>query len=372
MPSDRIRRFLEEARAAGVFPGASLLVGHRGEVALSLVVGEAQRDEEVRPLAPGTRFDLASVTKAIGTATVAMLAVADGRAALEEPLGERLELPPALARQPAWHLLAHASGLPPWAPLYGAPAEAAPGPSPRARRARARAWIRRAAAETPLLGAPGRGSIYSDLGFLVLEWWLETVFGERIDRVLARRVLAPLGLAETGYVDLDRPRTEPPEGFAATERCPYRGRVVVGEVHDLNAWAMGGVAGQAGIFSTARDLHRLLGALHRAFAGGEGPVPGAVVRRFWQPAPVPGSTFRLGWDGPSPAGYSAAGSRMPREAVGHLGFTGCSVWLAPAEALWVILLTNRVHPSVRNTRIRELRPALHDLVLGELGLGRAM
>jgi len=165
-------------------------------------------------------------------------------------------------------------------------------------------------------------------------------------------------------------RNDPPDRFAATEQCPYRGHVISGEVHDLNTWAMGGISGQAGLFSTARDVHRLLGALWGAWAWAPGSlIPQAVVQRFWEPSGVPGSSFRLGWDGPSTSGYSAAGRLMPREAVGHLGFTGCSLWLAPSRGLWVVLLTNRIHPSVENQGIRDFRPAFHDLLLSELGFG---
>jgi CubicO group peptidase (beta-lactamase class C family) len=297
-----------------------------------------------------------------------MKAVAEGRASLEEPLGDRLPLPLPLARQPAWHLLVHASGLPAWAPLYEELDRAARQGRVAGDRSARRTWLRQRVAETPLESSPGQSSVYSDLGFVVLDWWLEQIFGERIDGVLRRCVLDPLGLEETGYVDLDAPRRDAPEQFAATERCPYRGRVISGEVHDLNTWAMGGISGQAGLFSTARDLHRLLGALWGAWTGAvDSPLPGEVVRRFW--TPLSGRTFRLGWDGPSEEGYSSAGSLMPRDAVGHLGFTGCSLWLVPTIGFWAIFLTNRIHPSVTNQGIRECRPALHDLILSELGLG---
>lgn len=366
---ERIQSFLQEAHDRGIFPGASLLVAHHGQVVFENLLGEAAISPTVRPVNSRTRFDLASLTKSLGTSLVAMQAVAEGRARLEEPLGERLPLPPPLGRQPAWHLLTHTSGLPAWAPLYAEVDQAAQQDRVAADRPSRRAWLRRRVAQTPLVASPGQSTVYSDLGFMLLEWWLETIFGERLDAVLEKGVLGPLGLEETGFVDLDALRRMPPERFAATEHCPYRGRVISGEVHDLNTWAMGGISGQAGLFSTARDLHRLLGALWEAWSGASaGPLPGEVVRRFW--APVPECTFRLGWDGPSQMGYSAAGSLMPREAVGHLGFTGCSVWLVPALGLWVILLTNRVHPSVASVGIRELRPALHDLILSELGLVR--
>jgi CubicO group peptidase (beta-lactamase class C family) len=368
--TERIKTFLQEAQESGIFPGASLLVAEGGELVFEHVLGMAACHEEPRAMTERIRFDLASLTKAVGTSLAAMIAVAEGLASLEEPLGERLPLPVALARQPVWHLLAHSSGLPAWAPLYEEVDRAVLRGEASSDRASRRAWMRNRVATTALEYRPGEVSLYSDLGFMVLEWWLETIFGERLDAVLEERVFSPLSLADTGYVDLDASERQPPELFAATERCPTRGRIISGEVHDLNTWAMGGICGQAGIFSTARDLHALLGSLWRSWCGVEKePIPCEVIRRFWTPCSVPGSAFRLGWDGPSREGYSSAGRHMPAEAVGHLGFTGCSLWLAPSPGLWVIFLSNRVHPSVARVGIREFRPALHDLVLGELGLG---
>ena len=157
--------------------------------------------------------------------------------------------------------------------------------------------------------------------------------------------------------------------MAATERCPVRGRVVSGEVHDLNAFAMDGVAGHAGLFSTAADLAAVGEALLAAWRGDAGPalVERDVIREFWRPAGVPGSTWRLGWDGPADA-RSQAGARLSRAAVGHLGFTGCSLWIDPARALIIVLMTNRVHPEVRDDpRFRAFRPAVHDAILEALG-----
>lgn len=367
MNIQRIVPLLTEAVQRGVFPGASLLVARGEDVLFEACVGNACVDSESWPVVGDTLFDLASVTKALGTSVVAMLAVAEGRAELTELLGRRLPLPRSLSAQPVWHLLAHASGLPAWAPLYEELDRARGAGHVSRDRESCRAWMRQRVAQTPLASSPGELSVYSDLGFMLLEWWLEEVFGERIDGIFSSRVTLPLGLGDTGYVDQDAPCRYPQERYAATERCGYRGRVICGEVHDQNTWAMGGISGQAGLFSTAPEMHRVLLALWRAWCGGAGPVPGEVVQRFWAPSGVPRSSFRLGWDGPSAEGYSAAGQRMPGEAVGHLGFTGCSVWLVPSDGLWVVLLSNRVHPTVDNTLIRTFRPFLHDLLLEELG-----
>jgi CubicO group peptidase (beta-lactamase class C family) len=265
-----------------------------------------------------------------------------------------------------WHLLAHASGLPAWLPLHQeldvARRAGAVGEGGEA----ARAWLRRRLAQTPLAYPPGRTAVYSDLGFMLLEWWLEQVFAQRIDRVLQHRFFAPLRCQDTGYVDLECPPPSPDDGYAATERCPWRQRVMEGEVHDHNSFAMGGISGQAGLFSTAMDVHRILRTLWCCWRGERGPVAPATVQRFWRPSAVPGSSYRLGWDGPSLRGYRSCGRAMGSSAVGHLGFTGCSVWLDPEPGFWVVLLSNRIHPRVENPGLRALRPVLHDRVAREL------
>jgi CubicO group peptidase (beta-lactamase class C family) len=160
---------------------------------------------------------------------------------------------------------------------------------------------------------------------------------------------------------------------AAADRCPVRGRIVLGEVHDLNAFALGGVAGHAGLFGTAAAVARLAHALCAAYRGAA-PAAGAsalvdreVLRAFWTEAGVPGSTWRLGWDGPSARG-SLAGDRISRRAVGHLAFTGCSLWIDPERETFVLLLSNRLHPApVEEARFRELRRAVNDAALDDLG-----
>jgi CubicO group peptidase (beta-lactamase class C family) len=158
--------------------------------------------------------------------------------------------------------------------------------------------------------------------------------------------------------------------FAATQLDPERGHVLIGEVDDLNAAAMGGVAGHAGLFSTAADLSTIASALVRAYRGEAGRRPLVdrdVIRSFWSPSGVPGSTWRLGWDGPA-AAHSQAGTRLSREAVGHLAFTGCSLWIDPVRETWIVLLSNRVHPAVpADDRFKRFRPAVHDAALETMG-----
>jgi len=149
------------------------------------------------------------------------------------------------------------------------------------------------------------------------------------------------------------------------------GRLLHGEVDDDNARAMRGIAGHAGLFASLDDVAAIAQALLDAWAGKRGGlVAREVVQKFWRPAEIPGSTWRLGWDGPA-AHDSAAGERIARSAVGHLGFTGCSIWIDPEQATFVVVLANRVHPTAgENPRFRALRPALHDAVLAAMGYER--
>lgn len=346
---DRIDRALQQAVAQRVFPAACLLVAVDGQPVVHRAFGRARLDSV---------FDLASLTKPFATATTVMRLVAAGLLTLETRVGVLI---PALRGAPLGavtlaQLLGHASGLPEWLPLYQQVA-ALP-----ARRARQRA--RELIAATPLLCAPGRRTCYSDLGYLVLDWALEAAAGERLDRLAQRLVYTPLGLGRTGFVDLaDRPgaaRLAQQWPFVPTERCPRRGRLC-GAVHDDNAHAIGGVAGHAGLFSTAFELHLIVRQLVAAARGRPALFDGDVVRRCFETQPVAGSSWRLGWDTPG-GERPSAGRAFGPHSVGHLGFTGTSVWIDRDRPWWMILLTNRVYDGREPNRIKPLRPRLHETV----------
>ena len=182
--------------------------------------------------------------------------------------------------------------------------------------------------------------------------------GARLDALFRERIAAPLGLAATTFVGLADPEARArllgDRSVAATQLSAERHGLILGEVDDANAFAMGGVAGHAGLFSTAAELGTIAAALVTAWqgqagAGDGGLVAPEVIREFWSPSGVPGSTWRLGWDGPAATG-SQAGERLSRAAVGHLAFTGCSLWIDPARAVVIVLLSNRVHPSIPDRR----------------------
>jgi CubicO group peptidase (beta-lactamase class C family) len=285
-------------------------------------------------------------------------------------------------------LLAHASGLPRWRPYFeAAAADPVAGAAflPPDRRPplaalaepfrRGRELVRAAVLAEPLEAPPGARAVYCDPGFLALGFLLEQLGGERLSRLADARVFAPLGLGDTLYLDgLDPERgwtRAEGRAFAPTERCEHRHEVNQGAVNDDNAWAIGGAAGHAGVFSTPDDVAALGQAWLDALLGRRSIVDPGVAAEFARRDRTPGSTRALGWDTPSDAG-SSLGARLgrgPRGAIGHLGFTGTSLWIDPGAEVVAVLLTNRVHPTRDSDLIRELRPRFHDAVAEALGIG---
>jgi CubicO group peptidase (beta-lactamase class C family) len=363
---ESVHRLCAEAADDRTVPGLVLLVADGGRIVFQDAFGARQLVPRTLPVFPDTLFDVASLTKAAVTSVIAMREVAAGRLALEAPVVELLpEFEGAdRAQVTVRQLLSHSSGLPAHRPFWRQAAQAA-----SERRA-----LCMLAAREPLEYAPGTRAIYSDLGFIVLGWLLERLTGERLDVLAQKQIVAPLGLAATTFMSLSeteqRAHVLGERSIAATQLCAERHRVLIGEVDDLNAMAMGGIAGHAGLFSTASDLSAIAAALCRAWRGDDAGtvalVERDVVRTFWSPSGVAGSTWRLGWDGPA-ATHSQAGTRLSRAAVGHLGFTGCSLWIDPARDRWIVLLSNRVHPAVpKDDRFKTFRPLLHDAVMEAL------
>jgi CubicO group peptidase (beta-lactamase class C family) len=363
-----VARMCAAAVEDGTVPGLVLLAAGAGATVFHEAFGARQLTPHRLPAFRDTLYDVASLTKAVVTSVLAMQEVAAGRLALDAKVVERLPEfsgpEPARAEVTVRDLLAHASGLPAHRPFWR-----------RAAGASSARWaVERLAAEEPLEYPPRTRAVYSDLGFILLGWLLERATATRLDVLAAERIARPLGLAATqfiGLADVDaRARLLGERTIAATQLCPERGRVLIGEVDDLNAAAMGGIAGHAGLFAPADELAAISAALCRAFRGegGAGALADRdVVRLFWSPAGTPGSTWRLGWDGPAESG-SQAGRRLSRAAVGHLAFTGCSLWIDPAREIFIVLLANRVHPRVpTDDRFRRFRPALHDAVVEAMG-----
>lgn len=368
----RVDKALDSAITKAQAPGAVVLarMPREGEVLEhESVRGNAVLRPERIAMARDTIFDLASLTKPIVTATSLMLLAAEGRVDLDDPVAK--VLPPFGERGKEAvtirSLLTHTSGLKPWRPFHEALLE-------RERKKGERLLGTPAAKEAvleriyrgALVHEPGEAAVYGDLDFILLGAIVEAVSGLALDDFAASRIFAPLGMNDTRFVRIGDGAPELPDAlrrrFAATENCPWRGRVLWGEVHDPNAWAMGGVAGHAGLFSTADDVMRFALAVIDTWHGRSDVFPREWLVRFLTKNDMPaGTTWALGWDTPTP-GASSAGQHFSPTSVGHLGFTGTSLWIDLEREAAVVMLTNRVHLVAKRSKF-ELRAIVHDLVM---------
>ncbi len=360
-------RVLQEAIEARAFPGCAFGVLAGGQVVLEGALGRFTYDEDAPSVTAETVFDVASLTKVVATTAAAMLLVERGQVDLDAPLGELL--PGFLAGRPRGdsarrvklrHLLAHSSGLPGYVELF--------------RTATTPEALLRACLELRLQAEPGVRAEYSDPGFILLGKALETRMGEGLAGWLRREIFAPLGMAATGFCPEPAARTSIPP---TEEDTAFRHARIQGEVQDENAWVMNGVAGHAGLFSNIPDLMRFAVAVLSAgtsnAAGTSDPSQASkapqenahlfhrgTVAEFARRQDPQGSSCALGWDTPSEK--SSAGRHFGPHSIGHLGYSGCSLWIDLGAAVAVALLTNRTWPDRQSQLIRAVRPAFHDAV----------
>jgi CubicO group peptidase (beta-lactamase class C family) len=342
LPS-RLDSLAEAAVADGTAPAVAIAVGRHGRLVHQRGYGRVEHVLGSPPVTDSTLFDLASLTKPVATATAAMLLEEEGRLSLERPLAAYLPVgDTAKAALTLRLLLSHRGGMGPFTRDH----RELPGRG---------AYLRELLAR-PLVGEPGARAVYRDTEIALAAFAVEAAAGERLDALLARRVFGPLGMRETGFLP-----AFPLERIAATEVAADRGGLIWGAVHDPHAWAMGGVAGHAGLFGSVRDLAVFAQML---LNGGEyGGVrlfsPGTVAR--WTAPQAAGSTRALGWD--TPGGASSAGRFFSARSFGHTGYTGTSMWIDPERGVFVVLLTNRVNPTAANQRHVALRRAVGDAVM---------
>jgi CubicO group peptidase (beta-lactamase class C family) len=350
------------AIAAGAFPAASIEVGQAAGPSWRYATGRLTYDSEAPLTEPSTVFDLASLTKVIATTTLAMRATDDGRIRLDDPIVKYLADWRGSDRRGVTirDLLAHSTGLTAYLPFY--------------RDYRGRVEFQPAICATPLEYAPRTTSIYSDLGFMLLAFILEDVqppspgFKGAPGSSDLSRTFATQFHRLASFFTAEPLRFNPPRAWrghtAPTEIDPWRGRLLAGEVHDENTWALGGAAGHAGLFGTASAVGAFARAVLRTIAGESLLARPETMRGFIRRTDVPGSSRALGWDTMLPT--SSCGTRMSPSAIGHTGFTGTSLWIDWERDLYVVFLTNRVHPSRDNNRIKPVRPQLHDAIVGEV------
>jgi len=344
----RLDHVMQQAVRGNAFPGGVALVGSRSGI---LAVAAAGHLDAADPTVPDvtTLWDLASLTKVVGLTSGVLRLAQEGRLDLDAPVQRYLPMwtGPWKSSVTVRHLLTHSSGLPSWRPLY----KEATSPS------YARALVLATALDT----TPGVRMVYSDLGALLLGEIVSRVAGVPFNEFVTREVFAPLAMHETTWLPAPSERAR----IAPTEVDPWRQRHLRGEVHDENAFALGGIAAHAGLFSTAADLSRLARMyLQYGQLDGARVLDSATIVRFTGRPDLPLSSRALGWEKPS--GSNSAGHRMSAEAFGHTGFTGTSLWIDPAQDVFVMLLTNRVNPTRENRGIAQVRIGVADAVLGLL------
>lgn len=345
----RAFEILDQAIRDRAFPCAATTVIHKGDLVARHTCGRFTYDSASPAAMPETLFDLASVSKAVATTTMAMLLHERGLLDLEAPVA--LILPEFASGDPRRQsvtirmLLAHSSGLPAYEKMF--------------LKAHTSDELRRTAMEMPLVADPGTRSEYSDIGFFILGFALESIAGEALDRFCRREIFGRLRMAQTCFNPpaAIRPRI-PPTADAASQ-----GHIIQGEVHDENARVLGGVAGNAGLFSSAGDLAIFA---HAMLQGGKPLVRAETLATFTKREPRPRSSRALGWD--TPSWPSQSGKYFSAESFGHLGYTGTSLWIDPKRQLSITLLTNRTWPSSDNDAIKRVRPQFHDAVVEALGL----
>jgi CubicO group peptidase (beta-lactamase class C family) len=327
-------------------------------------------------------FDIASLTKPL-TAALFLVLSQEGHLSPDGIAAEVLPFtsPDPRAREIRFaHLLSHTSGLPAWLPLYEkvAAAEKVEGRTLLGT-AEGHDRILAEVLSLPLAHGPGAAWEYSDLGYMLVGRAIEVAGFRSLDRLLAEKVTAPLAMRDTRYLPLTALGECETGQVIPTGWSQVRGREKAGESDDENAAAMGGVSGHAGLFSTARDLFLFAREIVRARKG-EGRVLSrpSAVRMTTRVAQPPGCPRTLGFDTPTPphsspkgdspgnTPRSQAGERAPADAVGHLGYTGCSMWIDPVREISVILLTNRVVFGSDNRKLSALRPRIHDAVWKEI------
>jgi CubicO group peptidase (beta-lactamase class C family) len=350
---------LSDAVSAHAFPAACVEAGTHDRVLWSAAFGALTYDSSSPPTTPATIFDLASLTKVIATTTIAMRSVDSGMLRLDDPVRQWVSdwRGEDRAEVTIRDLLAHCSGLTGYMPFF--------------RDFTGRPEFQNAICALPLEYVPRTRSIYSDLGFILLGFILEDADARRRALRGTPGTSDPAASLSAQFQRIASFFTSEPIAFkpprawrdriAPTEVDSWRGRLLVGEVHDENAWALGGVAGHAGLFGTAAAVGAFARAVLLTLTGEPILARADTFREFITRTSIAGSSRALGWDTMLPT--SSCGTKLSRSSIGHTGFTGTSLWIDWERDLYIVLLTNRVHPQRSNDAIREVRPAVHDAIV---------
>jgi len=375
----KVETALDKAIEKQEIPGAVVLarMPREGEVLeYSWVRGLAAARPERLPMRRDTIFDLASLTKPMATATAIMMLLEEGSISLDDPVAKVLPNFAERGKEEVTirHLLTHSAGLKPVREFHEQLIQKERKTGDRLIGTReGRAWIIDRVLRSAPVHEPGAAAVYGDLNFIALAALVEEVAKQPFDEFCESRIFTRLGLVDTRFfpIPVDGSQAAPAairRRVAATENCAWRERIVWGEVHDPNCFAMGGVAGHAGLFSTADDVMRFAQLFLDAYHGRNDSLPQERVREFCEKQFIPESSdWAIGWDTPT-KGVSTSGELFSEKSVGHTGFTGTSLWIDLERELIIVMLTNRIHQVVKRSKFA-LRPKIHDAIVDAFAAG---
>jgi CubicO group peptidase (beta-lactamase class C family) len=350
--NSKIKRLLEKGVQEEIYPGAVVLVGVSGRIVMHCSAGYSQKTPFLIPMKKDTIFDLASLTKPLATTLAIMKIVDDRLIDLDIPISKLMQVPKDKAKITIRMLLCHSSGLPAWRPYYLKLMDYPLGIRKRV----VIDWI----LKERLVFSPGKDALYSDLGFIILEEAIKRIIGVDM-REFLMNIYSLLGIRDIflGYSN----RKIRKEEFAPTEFCPWRRRLIQGEVHDENAFSLGGYSGHAGLFGIAEDIFFIANILLEHYVGKREDIfKMKTVKEFFKKH---NKRWALGWDTPADS-CSSSGGLFSDNSIGHLGFTGTSIWIDLRKEIIIIFLTNRIHPSRKNERLKLFRPFIHDQIMQEI------
>ena len=340
----RVDSIITAAIADGATPGATIAIARRGRLVMLKGYGRADWAAGAPAANDSTMYDMASLTKVVSATTAAMILEEEGRLDLDRTVASYLPEydVPDKRTITVRMLLTHTSGIQSFHPLW--------------KEAKGREAYFAGIIKQPLNHPPGTRALYTDWNMVLLQFIVERLTGQTLDVFVESRIFGPLGMRDTRY---NPPASLKPR-VAPTETEDFRGGQVWGEVHDETAWVLGGVSGNAGLFSSARDLAVFMQMLLNGGTYGDARIIRPTTASRWTARQRSDASRALGWDTPSP--NSSAGRYFSARSFGHTGFTGTSVWADPEKELLVVLLTNRVNPTRNNQKIGPLRRAVADAV----------
>ncbi|WP_457551798.1 serine hydrolase domain-containing protein [Desulfobacula sp.] len=359
MGKNKIARKIKQAIINGIFPGAMLLCAVDQEIVFHESYGMADSFEK-KKMEKHDIFDLASLTKPLATALAVSRLIAKNQVSLDQKIGSILKEFNTSDKADITidMLLRHTSGFPAHREYFKKIIKI---------NTNSRQYLRHLLVQEVLENKIGEKQVYSDLGFMVLSWIIEKITGQRLDQFVSKQLYSPLKIEDLFFIEIDPENgkiDKYQQRIVATQQCPWRKKLLKGEVDDDNAWAVGGIEGHAGLFGDACSIYTLCCEILHALQNKQTRILAPdIIKDFVRKKNK--DDMVAGFDTPSNEN-SSSGRYFSKSSIGHLGFTGTSFWIDPETSLIIIFLTNRVHPLRSNEGIKNFRPQLHDLIFSEL------